>query len=143
MNTAVGIFQRAIENILKGLKGVSVYLDDILITGSNIEEHLQNLQQVLLRLQENGMKLQKAKCQFLLLSVEYLGFRVSAEGLHPTETKVRAITESPPPTNLNELRQFIGLVNYYGRFLPSLATHMAPLYALLKNNYTWRWTSAQ
>ena len=143
IRSAVGIFQRTIENILKGLDGVCVYLDDILVTGRSTEEHVQNLRAVLQRLQENGVTLKKEKCKFFLPEVEYLGFNVSKEGLRPTESKVKAIKDAKAPQSLSELRSFIGIVNYYSRFQPNLAHKMAPLYSLLKQNQKWKWTDTQ
>lgn len=143
ISSAVGIFQRTMENILKGLQGVCVYLDDILVTGKSAEEHMANLRAVLLRLQESGVTLKKEKCKFFLPEVEYLGFCVSKEGLRPTEAKVKAIKNAKAPKNLSELRSFIGTVNYYSRFLPNLAHKMAPLYALLRKSQRWKWTSKE
>ena len=143
INAAVGIFQRTIENILKGLKGVCVYLDDILVTGKTTTEHVENLHAVLLRLQENGITLKREKCKFFLPEVEYLGFNVSKDGLKPTKDKVEAIKEAEAPKSLSELRSFIGIVNYYSRFLPNLADKMAPLYALLQKTQKWKWTVRQ
>ncbi|XP_031570808.1 uncharacterized protein K02A2.6-like [Actinia tenebrosa] len=140
---AVGLFQRTMENLLKGLPNVSVYIDDVLVTGRHDTEHLSNLRGVLTRLQENGLCLQMTKCQFMLPEVEYLGFKVTKDGINPTESKVRAIKEAPTPTNVNELRTFIGLVNYYARLLPNLAHRMAPLYKLLRNDEAWSWKSEQ
>ena len=137
----VGLFQRAMENVLKGLKGVSVFLDDILITGKSREDHLNNLRAVLKILLNNGLKLQKEKCKFMLDSVEYLGFRISAEGIHPTQSKVDAIKNAPSPTNVSELRSVVGLVNYYARFIPNLADRLSPLYSLMKKDSVWDWTS--
>ena len=142
ISSAVGIFQRTIESILKNIDGVCVYLDDILITGRTNEEHLINLRSVLLRLQEHGITLRKEKCNSFLPEVEYLGFVVSKEGLKPTETKVKAIKDAKAPKCLSELRSFIGMVNYYSRFQPNLAHKMSPLYALLKKNVLWKWSDA-
>ena len=105
-----------------------MYLDDIMITGATENEHLNNLAQVLERLESAEMWLKKQKCAFLLPSVSsYLGHVISAEGLHTEETKVRAIVEAPEPQNFGELRSFLGMVNYYGTFLPDLATTLLPL----------------
>ena len=91
VSSAPAIFQRTMENLLQGLEHVAVYIDDILITGCTEEEHLKTLDEVLTRLERAGMRLKKSKCQFLLPSVEYLGHKISKEGLQPTDEKVRAI----------------------------------------------------
>ena len=142
--SAPSIFQRIMEKcLLQGINGVCVYLDDILITGATETEHLNNLAQVLQRLESAGMRLKKQKCAFLLPSVSYLGHVISAEGLHTEETKVRAIVEAPEPQNVGELRSFLGMVNYYGKFLPDLATTLSPLYCLLRKSTPWRWGQKQ
>ncbi len=79
----------------------------------------------------------------MLPSVEYLGHNISAEGLRPTEDKIRAITEAPAPSNVSQLRSFLGLVNYYAKFLPQLSSTLAPLYKLLQKRTTWSWGSEQ
>ena len=109
-----------------------MYLDDIMVTGSTEREHLHNLTQVLTRLQDAGMRLKRQKCEFMLPSVSYLGLIISAEGLQTGEAKVEALMGAPEPRNLSELRSFIGMVNYYGKFLPDLATTLTPLYKLLR-----------
>ena len=101
VSAAPAIFQRTMENILKGIPGVAVYIDDILVTGGSREDHLSTLNAVLERLEVAGLKLKKSKCAFLAPSVEYLGHVISAEGLHPSEEKVRAIKEAPSPTNVS------------------------------------------
>jgi hypothetical protein len=143
INAAVGIFQRTMENILKGLQGVCVYLDDILVTGKTSEQHVENLRAVLQKLQENGITLKEEKCKFFMPEVEYLGFNVSKDGLKPTEAKVKAIKEADAPKCVSELRSFIGIVNYYSRFLPNLAHKMTPLYSLLKKTQKWNWSEKQ
>lgn len=133
---APAIFQRTIEGILLGIPLVCVYLDDILVTGKTEEEHLQRLDDVLARLEEAGLRLKEEKCFFMLPSVEYLGHNISAEGLRPTQDKVRAITDAPSPQNVSQLR---GLINYYGKFLPNLSSKLAPLYQLLEKQNKWVW----
>ena len=76
-------------------------------------------------------------------SVEYLGHRISREGLQPTEEKVKAITQAPPPSNVSELKAFLGLINYYGKFLKDLSTTLAPLYQLLQKQTQWKWKAEQ
>ena len=143
VSAAPGVFQRCMENLLQGCKGVSVYLDDILVTGSTVEEHLQNLDKVLNKLEMAGLKLNKAKCSFLMPQVEYLGHIIDQYGLHPTEKKVKAIKEAPQPCNVNDLRAFLGIINYYGKFMPNLATKLAPLHKLLQKHAKWQWGTQQ
>ena len=114
--SAPSIFQRVMENLLQGIQGVCVYIDDILITGSSESEHLRNLAEVLSRLESAGMRLKKEKCAFLLPSVSYLGHVISAEGLKTAQSKVQAIVDAPEPQNVGELRSFLGMVTYYGKF---------------------------
>ena len=123
VSAAPSIFQRTMETLLQGLPGVCIYLDDILITGKTDQEHLNNLSAVLQRLSAAGMKLKPEKCFFMLQEVEYLDHTISAKGIQPTTQKVRAIVEAPRPTNVSQLKSFLGLLNYYGKFLPTLSTH--------------------
>ena len=131
------------ENLLQGIPGVCVYIDDILVTGRNPAEHLDHLIEVLRRLQKAGMKLQRAKCEFFLPFVDYVGHTISADGLHTSKAKVEAILKAPAPRNVAELRSFLGLVNYYRKFLPDLATTLSPLYELLQKTKKWMWGQRQ
>ena len=131
ISSAPAIFQRHMKTLLQGLKGVAVYIDDILVTGPTLEEHLQNLEKVLEKLQSAGLRLNKEKCFFLRPSIDYLGHVIDQDGIHPTQEKVTAIKEALRPKNVTELRSFLGLVNYYAKFLPNLSTKLFPLYILL------------
>ena len=137
--SAPAIFQRTIESLLQGISNISVYIDDILVSGSSEMEHLQTLEQVMTRLEQAGMRLKKSKCAFLMNSVEYLGHCISADGIRPSPERKRAVIEAPAPQNLEQLRSFLGLVNYYGKFLPNLANTLSPLYRLLQKNVAWSW----
>ena len=116
--SAPAIFQRTMERLLQGIPNVSVYLDDILITGKSNEEHLKTVEEVLARLEKAGLRLKRSKCKFMLPSIEYLGHTISASGLQPTKEKVRAIVEAPVPQNVSQLKSFLGLLNYYAKLLP-------------------------
>ncbi|XP_064395566.1 uncharacterized protein K02A2.6-like [Halichondria panicea] len=105
VSSAPSIFQRVMENLLQGIPGVCIYIDDILITGHTEEEHLEHLTEVLTRLSKAGLTLKKAKCSFFLDSVEYLGHIISKDGLHTSESKVKAVLEAPSPKNVPELRR--------------------------------------
>ncbi|XP_041961667.1 uncharacterized protein K02A2.6-like [Alosa sapidissima] len=141
--SAPAIFQRTIEGLLRGIPRVAVYLDDILLSGVDEADHLRKLEEVLTRLEEAGLRLKRSKCTFLQEEVEYLGHRVDAQGLHPVRKKVKAIMEAPPPSNVTELKSYLGLLNYYNKFLPNLATLLAPLHELLRHNVHWKWHKEQ
>ena len=140
---APAIFQRTMEAILRDLPHVCVYLDDILVTGESEAAHLHNLSVVLERLEAAGVRLKREKCSFMLREVEYLGYRVSDKGLQPLARKVQAILQAPTPKEVPQLRSFLGLLNYYGRFLPDLATLLSPLYELLQSGRRWSWEQRQ
>ena len=72
--------------------------------------------------------------------MEYLGHVVDGIGNNPTEDKVRVIKEAPVPKDITQLRAFVGFINYYGKFILQVATHMAPLYKLMEKNHKWSWT---
>ncbi|XP_062387122.1 uncharacterized protein K02A2.6-like [Sardina pilchardus] len=141
ITSAPAIFQRAMDQVLQGLPNVHCYLDDILVTGQDRLQHLKNLDAVLGRLEEFGLRVQKDKCEFFKDSLEYLGHVIDAHGLHKSPEKVRAIVEAPAPTNVSQLRSFLGLINYYSRFIPNLSSILSPLNALLCKGKQWQWTS--
>ena len=131
------------ETLLQVLLGVCLFLDDILITGNIDQEHLNDLSAVLQKLATAGMKLKPEKCLFMVHDVEYLGHEISANNLQPTQEKVHEIIEAPSPRNISELKSFLGMFNYYGKFLPILSTCLAPLYALLQKCSHWSWGAEQ
>ncbi|CAI5670817.1 unnamed protein product [Oreochromis niloticus] len=126
------IFQCTMESVLQGLNNVAVSLDDIILMGKNDKEHLQTLDGVLQRLEEAGLRLKRSKCQFMEKEVTFLGHRVDKTGLHPVPAKVKAVQEAPPPKSVTELKAYLGLLNFYNKFLPNLSTLLAPLHKLLR-----------
>ena len=143
VHSAPAIFQRTMEGLLKGIPHVAVYIDDILVSGKTEEDHMKTLDEVLTKLKKEGLRLKRDKCAFMLPKVQYLGHIISAEGLHPAEDKIRAITQAPAPQNLAQLRSFLGMVNYYGKFLHQLSSRLAPLYSLLQKGTKWHWKEEQ
>ena len=139
ISSAPGIFQRAMESLLHDIPSVMVYLDDILITGRTDAEHIETLDKVLGRLEDAGLRLKRNKCVFMAESVNYLGHRIDQEGLHPTEEKLEAVRDAPKPRNVTELRSYLGLLTYYSKFLPNLASTINPLYRLLLKSSPWHW----
>lgn len=98
------IFQQVMENLLQGIPGVSIYVDNILVTGTTEQDHLENLTQVLHRLVEAGVRLKREKYTFLLPTVAYLGYVISANGLHTSDEKVKGIVEVPALRNVAKQR---------------------------------------
>ena len=137
--SAPAIFQSTMDQILQGIQGVGCYIDDILVTAPTHSEHLQILEEVLQRLAKYGVKLKAEKCSFLQDKVEFLGHMIDAEGVHPTAEKVRALVDAPVPTCVSELRSFLGMLQYYGKFLANLSTLLQPLNNLLREGVPWSW----
>ena len=141
--SAPSMFQRVIESILQDIPNVCVYLDDILVTGKTDEEHLHTLEEVLARLQAAGIRLHRNKCTFMAAVIEYLGYVISAGGIRPTNRKVNALKAAPAPSNVSQLKSFLGVVNYYSKFLPNLSSTLSPLYRLLQKRQAWCWGPEQ
>ena len=139
VSSAPGIFQRAMEQIVQGLPMVAVYLDDILVSGRTYKEARVNLVAVMGRLQTAGLRLRLEKCTFMQKSCVYLGHRLDAEGIHPTNEKLLALQQAPIPTCVTELRSYVGLVNYYHKFLKNVSDVLKPLYELLQAGTSWHW----
>ena len=143
ISSALGIFQHTMETLLQGIANVVVYLDDILITGPTDDEHLKTVEEVLTRMEQTGLHLKKSKCVLMADSVTYLGHRIDANGLHPVKKKLEAVQRAPKPCNVSELKSYMGLLTYYGKFLPNLATTLAPLYKLSRGSVQWHWSREQ
>ena len=134
-------FQRAMECMLTGLQyeSVIVYLDDLIVFGSSIDEHNGRLEEVLKRLEKANLKLAPKKCHFLKAKVQYLGHIVSRDGIKPDPEKVRAICDYPRPANTTELKSFNGLTSYYRKFIRNFAQIASPLNRLLEKNNEFVW----
>ena len=122
---------------------MSVFIDDILISCGTEAKHLESLEEVLMSLASVGLSVKRSKCKFLVLSIEFLGHLIDGMGIHPLPDKIQVIQQAPTPTNLTELKSYIGLLSYYCKFLPHLSTCLAPLYRLLRKDAIWQWTSEQ
>ena len=107
-------------------------LDNVLITGITEEEHLTNLEEVSKRLSDAGLRLKLSKCQFMKPSLDCLGHHIDKDGFHPVAAKVNAINDAPVPTNVTELKSFLGMINFYGKFLPNLSSTLESLHKLLR-----------
>ncbi|XP_063830254.1 uncharacterized protein K02A2.6-like [Ostrinia nubilalis] len=144
LSSSPGIFQRIMYNLLGDIPNVEIFLDDVIIaTGGGDREHLATLSKVLQRLHSHGMRLKRSKCSFMVDEVKYLGYLISKEGIKVDPEKVEAIKKIPRPRDVSELRSFLGLVNFYAKFVKNLSFILAPLYTLLKKNVPWRWNKEQ
>ena len=143
MCCASEIFQNAIRETLGGISGVLNVSDDILVYGKSPEQHDKNLQQVLLRLREKGLTLNKKKCVFGRDNLKYLGYIFSKEGMSPDPAKVSALNDASAPTHPTEVRSLLGMANYCSRFILNYATITEPLRELMKKSTEWQWGEAQ
>lgn len=124
-------FQRFVDEMTRDLDFCFAYLDDFLIYSPDKETHEAHLRQVFEKMDKYGMLINTSKCVFGQPDVTFLGYSISANGLKPLDTKVQAIQAFPPPKNIKELRRFLGMINFYRRFIPGAAQLQAPLNALL------------
>ncbi|KAK3701031.1 hypothetical protein RRG08_063284 [Elysia crispata] len=129
LKNAAQSFQRLMDGILRDIPFAFVYLDDILVASRSSQEHAQHLEQLFKLLSANGLVINKAKCIFGAEELEFLGHHVSAIGIAPLPDPVAALRDSKPPQNRTGLQRFLGMINYYHRFLPGLAPILAPLHA--------------
>ena len=125
-------FQRLMDGILGDLPFCVCYVDDILIFSNNKDEHLKHVVTVLEKLKENGLVVQKDKCQFATNTVSFLGHHITSSGIEPLASKIHAIQVFPKPKTVKQLQEFIGMINFYHRFIPKIAHTLTPLYQLLK-----------
>lgn len=131
------------DNLLSDIPKAVSRLDDILVAGIDEEDHLRTLSLVLGRLLTAGFRLNKAKCKFTQKCVTYLGHKIDAEGLNPTEDKLAAIRDAPKPKDVTALKSFLGLIMFYSRFMPHHPTILAPLHNLLKKDTPWTWSKVE
>ena len=137
-------FQRLMDEILGDIPRVFVYIDDILVASESLDQHYDDLKNVFEILERHGMVINRAKCVLAASSVEFLGYHVDKNGITPLPERVDDINKQPAPTTVKELQSFLGMINYYRRFLPNAAHHLTPLFELLKGKpKTIQWTEAQ
>ncbi|KFD62660.1 hypothetical protein M514_03771 [Trichuris suis] len=126
-------FQRFMDQVTRDLDFCFVYLDDVLVASKTAREHDAHLADLFDRFLKYGVKLNPAKCVFRASSLEFLGFHLSADGIPPLQQKVAAIERFPTPSNINELRRFLGCINFNRRFIPGAAVLLAPLERLISS----------
>ncbi len=131
------------ESVLQGLARVVVFIDDVLVTGWNEQEHLASLEELLHRLEEAGLRLRKSKCQFMLPSVTYLGYQIDAQGQHSVAEKVETNSRGSHSTERFGTEILPGPNVLLLQFLPNMSSSLAPLYHLLRKEASWGWTDKE
>jgi hypothetical protein len=143
LKNAPSEFQRVLDRVLEGLPFARAYIDDILVYSDSVEEHKAHLREVFQRLREAGLTLHPEKCAFFQVKVPYLGHMVVPGGVEVQEAKVEAISQVPAPKDVSALRAFLGLTNYYRRFVPNYSRIARPLTLLTRLDEPWRWEEEQ
>ena len=141
ISSAPGYFQKIMDDLTSDLPGVAVYLDDILVSGKDAKDHYHNLQRLLDRLHDKGLRCKRENCSFAQPQVEYLEHMLQRDGIHKSH-KVDAALIMPALSYVTSLKSCLGLVQFYAKFLPpSYATEAEPLYRLTKKDVEWNWGS--
>ncbi|GFU38905.1 transposon Tf2-6 polyprotein [Trichonephila clavipes] len=140
LNGAPAIWQRYVDGLFQGMDGVKVFMDDARITGSDEISHFTALEEFFKKCREHGLKLNLNKSKFFQNEINFLGHRIDSKGLHKTDEKISAVVNAPVPRNVHEVKSFLGLVNFYGKFCENLATIANPLNNLTKKNVRFLWS---
>lgn len=136
-------FQQRMSLVLEGLPGTVCHIDDVLIWGMSQAEHDERLHNVLGRLRKAGLTLNLDKCELNRSEVNFLGHVISANGVRADPEKISAVQDMREPSNVSELRSFLGMVTQLGKFIPHLAERDKPLRDLLSKKNEWVWGHAQ
>ena len=141
LTNAPAVFERLMEHVLKGLQWEKclVYLDDIIIFGSDFSQSLSNLEAVFQRISAAGLKLKPKKCNFFRKEVAFLGHLVTPDGVACNPAKIEAVSDWESPKSVTEVRSFLGLASYYRRFIRSFATIASPMTALTEKGRPFIW----
>ncbi|XP_031330712.1 uncharacterized protein K02A2.6-like [Photinus pyralis] len=138
VSSAPAIFQSTMERVLEGLK-VGIYIDDVIISGRNFTECYTKVKEVLSRFEKHNIRINKDKSIFFKPEVEFLGYKLVEGGLQPLQSKVTEIKNAPVPRDVTQLRSYVGLLNFYSKFIPMLSTILHPLYGLLRKDVVFCW----
>lgn len=131
LRNAAQTFQRFLDQVLRGMPFVYAYIDDILVARRTEQEHQDHLRCLFRKLDEHGLMINPEKSHLGVSSVSFLGHQIDCHGIRPLTSKVKAIQEYPQPQTARDLRGFLGLVNFYRRFVPGCAKLLQPLQEIL------------
>ena len=137
---APAYFQHLMNQVLDNCSFAMTYLDDIIIFSETEEEHLSHIEEIFLRLEAADLKMKRSKCDFFKKHIHYLGHLISADGIRPLKDKLDTICDMPAPHNSREVKQFLGLVGYYRKFVPHFAVLSRPLTKLTCKDKVFKWT---
>ena len=142
LTNAPATSQRLMDAVFAGLKwrNLLVYLDDIIIFSNSFDQHIQDLSETFSRLKESKLKLKASKCHLFKKELTYLGHLVTQDGIKPDPDKVKALKEMPAPKNKTDVRSFLGICNYYRKFIPDLAKKSYSLNILTRDSTHFKWT---
>lgn len=144
LKTSPAIFQRILRNIIKkhNLSGFAVnYIDDILIFSKTFDEHITHLRKMMDAIQKEGFRLKFTKCTFAANSAKYLGHIIKDNTITPLKDNLKSIREFPTPQNRKNVRQFLGKINFHGKFIPNASITLEPLHNLLRKNTQFHWSN--
>ena len=145
LRNAAQTFQRFLDDVLRDFTFANSYVDDVLVASPDLHTHHDHCRRVLQRFAEHGLVINPAKCDFAVPEVSFIGHRINSSGIFPLQSRVLAIQEFPPPTSVTQLRRFLGMCNFYRRFIPHCATITKPLDDLLrgknKRDSSFSWSS--
>ena len=131
LSQAPAYFQLLIDKVLMGCADFAMgYLDDIIIFSKNEKDHLQHLEEIFNRLRHFGLKMKREKCAFFKQHIQYLGHLISKTGFEPLPEKLESIRKMPAPKSSKEVKQFLGLIGYYRKFMPHFSDISRPLTSL-------------
>lgn len=143
ISAAPEMYQYVIHQVIRQCAGCANISDDIIVYGKDEQEHDKNLRNVLAKLRERGLTVNKQKCQFGMSQLVFMGHVLSRHGIGPDHKKVDAVANARNPENSAEVRGFLGLVNFCARYIPDLATIAEPLRRLTRAKEKWCWDSSQ
>lgn len=143
VKTAPGIFQEIMSKMLSGSNGAFAFIDDIVVGSVDEEHHRKDLFDVLSRIEDYGFKLRIDKCNFAQPSIQFCGHIVNKKGIHPDPENIQSIMAIPRPTDITQLRSFLGAVNYYGKFVKNMKDLRGPLDELTQKDVKFEWSAKQ
>ncbi len=133
-----GSFQRLMEIVINNLTNILAYINDLLVHTKDHNKHLEILEQLFIRLRKHGLKINLPKSSFRAVEVSYLGFRLTPQGITQGTDKLKAVADAKPPNDVHEVRQFLGLCNFFRGHVRNFAQITAPLNALTQKDCPWK-----